>query len=104
MKECTIAFIGGGNMAQSLIGGLIQDGFTPDNIHVSDPQPLCLEELKNKYGVQVYSDNISAVEQADIVVLAVKPQQLQTVVKQLAPSWQADKYVPIIASQLNSMN
>jgi len=43
MKDCKIAFLGGGNMALSLIGGLIADGFSPEHIHVADPDSSRLE-------------------------------------------------------------
>ncbi len=87
MHDCKITFIGGGNMARSLIGGLIADGFNPQHIHVSDPEPLCLQALTDKYPVQTYSSNIDAAKDSDILILAVKPQQLQAVVKQLRPEW-----------------
>lgn len=87
MHDCKITFIGGGNMARSLISGLIADGFNPQHIHVSDPEPLCLQALTDKYPVQTYSSNIDAAKDSDILILAVKPQQLQAVVKQLRPEW-----------------
>ena len=87
MHDCKITFIGGGNMARSLIGGLIADGFNPQHIHVSDPEPLCLQALTDNYPVQTYSSNSDAAKDSDILILAVKPQQLQAVVKQLRPEW-----------------
>jgi pyrroline-5-carboxylate reductase len=98
MKDCNITFIGGGNMARSLIGGLISDGFDPRHIHVSDPEPVCLEALTNKYPVHSYSSNIEAAKACDVLILAVKPQQLQSVVRQLAPHWQADTLLISIAA------
>lgn len=85
MKDCKITFIGGGNMARSLIGGLIADGFDANNIHVADPDPACLQALSSLYPIHPHSDNIIAASECDVLVLAVKPQQLQLVVKQLAP-------------------
>ena len=90
MKNGNITFIGGGNMARSLIGGLISAGFDPKHIHVSDPEPLCLQMLADKYPIHTYSSNIEAAKVCDVLILAVKPQQLQSVVRQLAPHWQAD--------------
>ncbi len=98
MKDCNITFIGGGNMARSLIGGLIADGFNPHHIHVADAEPLCLQALTNKYPVHTYSSNIEAAKASDVLILAVKPQQLQAVVRQLAPHWQADTLLISIAA------
>ena len=106
MKDCKITFIGGGNMARSLIGGLVENGFNPKHIHVSDPDPLCLKTLTDKYPIHTYSNNLTAAQDCDILILAVKPQQLQAVVKQLAPEWQADKLLISIAAgiQLNDIS
>lgn len=98
MKDCNITFIGGGNMARSLIGGLISDGFDPRQIHVSDPEPLCLQALTDKYPIHTYSSNIEAAKPSDVLILAVKPQQLQSVVRQLAPHWQTDTLLISIAA------
>lgn len=98
MKDCKITFIGGGNMARSLIGGLITDGFNPQHIHVSDPEPLCLQALTDKYPVKTYSSNITAAQDCDVIILAVKPQQLQPVVKQLATEWHSDTLLVSIAA------
>lgn len=98
MKECIITFIGAGNMATSLIGGLINNGFAAQNIHVADPNPVSLQALSDNYGVTTHSDNESAASRCDVVILAVKPQQLQSVVKQLAPQWQTDRLLVSIAA------
>jgi pyrroline-5-carboxylate reductase len=73
MNGSTIAFVGGGNMAGSLVGGLLARGWSPGNIRVSDPQEDSLARLA-ALGVRTTSDNAEAVAGADIVVLAVKPQ------------------------------
>lgn len=99
MKDCKIAFIGGGNMARSLVGGLIADDFNPQHIHVSDPEPLCLQSLSNSYSsIHTFSSNIEAIKECDVVVLAVKPQQLQSVVKQLSTDWQTGSLLISIAA------
>lgn len=98
MNDCKISFIGGGNMARSLIGGLIADGFNPQYIHISDPDPLCLQALTEQYSVHTYSCNIEAAKECDVLILAVKPQQLQAVVKQLAPSWNSNTLLISIAA------
>ena len=80
--NCNITFIGGGNMAQALIGGLIARGMPTTRITVADPFENVRQLLQEK-DVHVTDDNIAAIEKADIVVLAVKPQVLANVLKQL---------------------
>lgn len=91
MQDTHIAFIGGGNMALSLIGGLIADGFTPAHIHVADPAAERRELISQRFPVMTYQNNIDAIQQAQTVVLAIKPQQCQQVVKQLATVWQTNQ-------------
>lgn len=79
-----ICFIGGGNMASSLVGGLINNQYPADHICITDPDPQKLEQLAQHYKVNTLSDNIEAVAQSDIVVLAVKPQVLAEVCQQIA--------------------
>lgn len=98
MKQCTIAFIGGGNMARSLIGGLISNQFTAENIHVSDANTEALDNLSSRYNVKTFTDNLAAIADADVIILAVKPQQLQSVIRQIAPAWQQDKLLISIAA------
>lgn len=98
MNNARLAFIGAGNMARSLIGGLITDGFNAKDIAVADPSADALQSLSAQHPVQVFSDNIDAISQADVVILAVKPQQLQSVVKQLSPHWQAGTLLVSIAA------
>lgn len=80
-----IAFIGGGNMGRALIGGLVARGIAPERITVSDPHLPTLQTLQESYAVRTTQDNAIAVSDADVVVLAVKPQQLREVVQAIAP-------------------
>jgi pyrroline-5-carboxylate reductase len=80
-----IAFIGGGNMARSLIGGLVADGYPAQNIWVTDPAKERLAELAAEFGVHISGDNAEAAQQADAVVLAVKPQVIKPVAEELGP-------------------
>jgi pyrroline-5-carboxylate reductase len=98
MKDCKIAFLGGGNMALSLIGGLIADGFDPDHIHVADPQPQRLVAITKSYSVKTFHDNIDAMQHCHVVIAAVKPQQLQSLVKQLSTHWQTGTLLLSIAA------
>lgn len=98
MNNGKIVFIGGGNMARSLIGGLVADGLPADNIHVLDTQKTVLKALKQEFAVQVHDDLATAVTSADVIVLAVKPQQMQEVVKSLATVWPANALLISIAA------
>jgi pyrroline-5-carboxylate reductase len=81
-----LAFIGGGNMAAALIGGLTKRGLRSDQVMVADPSDAQLRRLAEQYGVKTAADNASAAEGAEVVVLAVKPQQMRAVALGLAPT------------------
>ena len=98
MIPCKLAFIGGGNMARSLIGGLIANGMPAENIHVADKHAATLESLNRQYPVQTFTSNQKAIEGADVIIIAVKPQQLQEVVKALHSSWQEKQLLISIAA------
>lgn len=83
MSANTIAFIGGGNMARSLIGGLLADGYPAERIWVSDPQADNLEAMKGQYAVNTTDDNRHAASQAEAVIFAVKPQVIKAVAEPL---------------------
>lgn len=78
MKDHNLCFIGCGNMGRSLIGGLLADGYRADRLCGIDPNPQQREITQGRFGIEVYEDNPGIVNQADILVLAVKPQQMQT--------------------------
>ncbi|AUX86321.1 pyrroline-5-carboxylate reductase [Acinetobacter sp. ACNIH2] len=94
--NCNITFIGGGNMAQALIGGLIARGMPTTRITVADPFENVRQLLQEK-DVHVTDDNIAAIEKADIVVLAVKPQVLANVLKQLRGLLDGKLVISIVA-------
>jgi pyrroline-5-carboxylate reductase len=98
MKQCKVAFIGGGNMARSLIGGLIADGFDAENIHVADPVADCLASLSAQFRVKTFTDNADAIRDCQVVIMAVKPQQLQTVTKALSAAWDKDTLLISVAA------
>lgn len=82
----TIAFIGGGNMAASLIGGLVAAGHPAALIRVSEPDADRAAALQARFGLVIAADNAAAVGGADIVVLATKPQQVADAIRGLALS------------------
>ncbi|UXY14710.1 pyrroline-5-carboxylate reductase [Chitiniphilus purpureus] len=91
-----ISFIGGGNMAAAMIGGLIQEGTAPQRIHVVDPDETKLHELAQRYGVSTARPG-AALPSSRMAVLAVKPQQLEAVARQLAPELGGTLVVSIAA-------
>ncbi|AVQ07709.1 TPA: pyrroline-5-carboxylate reductase [Xanthomonas vasicola pv. zeae] len=91
-----IAFVGGGNMARSLIAGLIRQGTPADSIRVAEPVAELRDALARDFGVQVVEDARTAVDAAATWVLAVKPQVLPAVCRQLADLAQAQQ--PLLVS------
>jgi len=83
-KDQKICFIGAGNMANAIIGGLVKEGFSAAQIVASAPSEANLEALKSAWGVGVESDNQHAASSADIIVLSVKPQVLKSVCEGLS--------------------
>jgi len=77
--ESTIAFIGGGNMARSLIGGLIARGTDPATIRVAEPVAELRQALAGQFGVQVFDAAAEAVQGAGLWLFAVKPQVMRAV-------------------------
>jgi len=72
-----IGFIGGGNMTRSIIGGLITNEISPNLIKISDPDPGQRDRLVAQFGITATQENREVAEDADVVVLAVKPQVLR---------------------------
>ena len=77
-----IAFIGGGNMASAIIGGMIASGWAPSRIAVVDPNADQRDRLASDHGVHT-TDDVANATAADIIVLAVKPQVITSVAEQL---------------------
>lgn len=94
--EPRVAFVGGGNMARSLIGGLVRAGATASHITVAEPNADLRDALARDYGVAVYDNAADAARGADAVVLAVKPQVMKTVCTSLSAVAQERK--PLIVS------
>jgi pyrroline-5-carboxylate reductase len=91
-----IAFIGGGNMAISLIGGLIADGFDSQGIVVADIDKNQREVLAKRFNIQTFDNAGAAAQTADTLVLAVKPQALKEVAREIASVVQNKK--PLVIS------
>lgn len=96
MKKTKLAFIGAGNMARSLVGGLLESGHNPKDIYVSDINPEQLQALQSDFSVNITESNEIAMENADVCVLAIKPQVISTVI--LASIQTLQKNNPLIIS------
>jgi pyrroline-5-carboxylate reductase len=84
MESTHITFIGGGNMARSLVGGLIADGVPPGRLSVAEPDAARRAALQRDFGIATDADNAVAAAQAGVVVLAVKPQVMQGAARSVA--------------------
>ncbi|WP_346796382.1 pyrroline-5-carboxylate reductase [Halomonas sp. Bachu 37] len=91
-----ITFIGAGNMTGAIIGGLIDSGVSPAAITATSPSESMLAPVKTRYGITTHTDNQEAISGADIVVLAVKPQIMRDVCKELRDSIQRER--PLVIS------
>ena len=93
-----IAFIGGGQMAEAMIGGLLSGQVCPaESIWATDPVAERRDHLKSQFGIRIGSANREAVAWADVVVLAVKPQMLQVVLSDLGQALAHALVISIVA-------
>jgi pyrroline-5-carboxylate reductase len=98
----SLCFIGGGNMARSLIGGLVARGIDAQRITVADPFAGALQVLREQFGVRVTQDNPVAAQGADVIVLAVKPQEMRRVVTGLAASFSGTPLIISVAAGIRA--
>ena len=81
-----VSFLGGGNMARALIQGLLRQGYAASQLRVGEPVESQRLLLQQELGISVSADNQAAIGDAEVVVLAVKPQQLMAVLTELRPT------------------
>ena len=97
-----VSFIGGGNMARSLIAGLIHSGTAPAAIEVIEPQAALRESLHQQYGITVADSIASARLDASSWLLAVKPQVMDSVCSELAARLAPGQLVISIAAGITT--
>lgn len=99
----TIGFIGGGNMAEALIRGLVRGNHLPANhVLASGPRRERLDELHAKYAIETMTDNTALVERCDLVVLSVKPQILDKVLREIGDRLKSGTLVISIAAGVDT--
>ncbi len=101
-NSSTIGFIGAGNMAYAIISGLISNGTSANNIKISDTNEELLSQRKSEFNLEVFTDNSKLVEECDIVVLAVKPQDLLAVCKDIKDSLNDNALIVSIVAGIRS--
>ncbi|KAI2627986.1 pyrroline-5-carboxylate reductase [Hypomontagnella submonticulosa] len=97
LQKSKLCFIGGGNMAGAIIGGLTAKGIDKQNICVSEPWDVNREKMKAT-GVRTTASNVEASQDANLLVLAVKPQVTKGVCQELASAWAERSSLPLIVS------
>lgn len=96
MSTATIGFIGGGNMAASIIGGLLTSGVDARQLRAGDPSQESLDRLASLGPITTSQDNLDIIPGCDVLVMAVKPQLMKVVCAGIADTVQANK--PLIIS------
>ena len=104
MSTPTLVFIGGGNMAHALISGLLSDGTPADSIIVAEPDAERREQLAANLGIRTRNDNQGAAREADVLILAVKPQVLPHVLEEIKNLVTHEQLIISIVAQTGPVN
>lgn len=104
INDQRIAFIGCGNMAKSLIGGLVKDGHAPESIMASAPNDEDLSSARQLFHIATTPDNRECIKNAAVIVLAVKPQLLKSVAEEIAMHIQPQQLILSIAAAISEEN
>jgi pyrroline-5-carboxylate reductase len=96
MQLSKVAFIGGGNMGRALVAALLRAGMPATGISIGEPDSQQRQALQRVFGVRVSADNAEAAAEAEVVVLAVKPQEMSAVVRPLRAALLA--HAPVVLS------
>ncbi|NOY13528.1 MAG: pyrroline-5-carboxylate reductase [Deltaproteobacteria bacterium] len=91
-----IGFIGGGNMAEALIKGLLAGGFAVERILASEPSAVRRDHLRDTYAIELTGDNVELVRRCEIVVLAIKPQIVNEVLDEIVAAYNDKKLLVTI--------
>ncbi|MCT8863326.1 pyrroline-5-carboxylate reductase [Shewanella xiamenensis] len=102
MSQQKICFIGAGNMTRSIISGLIRSGYPASQVQATNPSQGKLDALAHDFGVRVSQDNVSAAQDADVIVLSVKPQLMKPVCQALQDIDMSNKLIITIAAGIKA--
>lgn len=99
LKSRSIGFLGAGNMAQAMIRGMLEEeGLKPEKIIAANRTPGKLQKLTEQFGIRTVGSNEELVEQSDILILAVKPQDLIAAIEPISQAFLADQIVVSLAA------
>lgn len=103
LKNKTIGFIGGGNMAEALITGLLESGqCRASHISVAEPRAARRRGIKRRFGVCLLADNKQLVRRSNVIVLAVKPQVMAAVLKEIRTNMTKQHLIISIAAGVDT--
>ena len=103
IKGKKVGFVGAGNMGEALVKGLLAANLVPpEAVYATDVRLERLKELDRQYGIQVAADNAELVRHVDVVILAVKPQIMEPVLREIAPAVTRRKLVISIAAGVST--
>jgi len=97
-----IGFIGGGNMAEAFIKGLLNGGFPAEDIHFFEPNEQRRQLMVDRYGISCSENNAALVEISNIIVLATKPQILDKVLKEVNGAFDDNKLLVSILAGITT--
>jgi pyrroline-5-carboxylate reductase len=99
LRDRKLCFVGGGNMGAAIIAGLLaKDSVSRHNIVVAEPWDVNRKKVEEQLGVRTATSNTDAAQDADVLVLAVKPQVAKDVCRELAASWGGRQSLPLVVS------
>lgn len=100
LKSLKIGFLGAGHMSQAMIKGLLENGLDPQKIFVSNRTPGKLQKVSENHKVQICASNEELVEASDLVIIAVKPQDLIAAIEPIARTFSEKQIVISLAAGL----
>lgn len=105
IKQKKIGMIGIGNMGQAVVKGILSSEIVPpSNIYISNRSPGKLNKFKEKYGVNAVTNNEELIDESDVVIIAIKPQDFYEAIEPIANAFTNDQVLISLAAGLNTSN
>lgn len=102
LKNKNLGILGVGNMGQAIVKALLESKtFTSDRIHFSNRSAGKIEKVKKLYGIQAHTTNEELIDNSDIVIIAVKPQDLEEALEPCRNSFRADQIIVSLAAGID---